>query len=61
MSMVNCSVFAGGNRGRSIRTEPECGDIVRSEGLSHRHSKMESPTESQDDYEVALSQKSQVS
>lgn len=54
-------MFAGGNRERSIRTEPECGDIVQSEGVSRRHSEMEPPTETQDDYEIALSQKSQVS
>jgi hypothetical protein len=56
-----CSVFAGGNREGSIRTEPECGDVVRSEGVSRRCSEMETPTETQDDYEIALSQKSQVS
>ncbi|XP_023711501.1 uncharacterized protein LOC111866609, partial [Cryptotermes secundus] len=49
----------GGNREGSVRTEPECGDVVRSEGVSRRCSEMEPPTETQDDYEIALSQKSQ--
>lgn len=56
-----CPLFAGGNREGPVRTEPECGDVVRSEGVSSHHRKMESPTETQDEYEIALSQKSQVS
>jgi hypothetical protein len=46
----------------STKTESERDDEVRSEDVNQRRSsEMESPTEVQDDYEIALAQKSQVS
>jgi hypothetical protein len=54
-------LFAGGSRGGSIRSEPERGDEVPSEDINHRSSEMDTPTEDQDDYEIALAQKSHVS
>ncbi|XP_069673106.1 uncharacterized protein [Periplaneta americana] len=49
----------GGSRGGSIRPEPERGDEGRSEDVNRSSSEMDSPTETQDDYEIALAQKSQ--